>query len=306
MILSFGRPDDLVATIDTIEGGDAAFVAGDDGHHLFDGRPGSVSAFLWSSGEQTIESKVALSIATEKGFARGFGLVGLIGTNLPVGTRIRVRIYGLFIDVAEDYVELGSGVVTELPHGERVCWMLLNDDAETKAPPQNFRASETPFYFWIEIFNDVDGSTAIEAGAEIRIGEIWVGTVEDFQNTGDWRIEYADSDVADSDAKQPFAKRGVPRRTLTFTPANRGEASIFGSESAPEALDFEKLMAQIDRSAQAVYIPRWHTADGAYSHYLTCRTAIFGTATKAASAKHLSGPWFGSGEMVVREAPVPT
>ncbi len=261
---------------------------------LFDGRPDSVTRFTWPSGAQTTSTVLRLQLTW--GAAQVLRGWALLNTSLPEGTRIVVALKrpadsGFTYSPASGTEQR---VVTK-PRGERLAMGVF---------PAGLDAA---IGIELAIYNDVNGSASITASSAQDVGEIVIGSGSLVDHEKSWAIDLVDPTIIErSESSQPWAQAQPPYRELSWTPAYLDEGAVFGDAAAPTVEDFEELWAKLDRGQQALFIPRYLDAAGAYSAQLLHRSAIFGTARKAPQTKHLAGPLYGFGEVLVTEAPIPT
>jgi len=128
---------------------DAAFLS--NSANMNDGRSGTVCSMSFDNGSQSTSVKVTLtlSLTSPLDTTAAIGGVGVINVQgLPLGTKVVV-----------------DGITQRLapgPRGEPCAWFL----------PQTTGNSMT-----VDIYNDVNGTASIAAGAVFGIGEIIVGRV---------------------------------------------------------------------------------------------------------------------------------
>lgn len=158
MLISHSRPSVISWSL---LGAGAAFLTSADA--LDDGRPGSATRIQWLSGSQTTSSVLTLRGAWSSGQIQT-GLIGIVGTTLPVGLRI---VGSLRFDLTWGYSEV-EGTVIEREDGVRVAWFIF---------PEGIEAT-TGIEF--QIYNDVDGVTGITADSTFDIGEAWGGACDNW------------------------------------------------------------------------------------------------------------------------------
>lgn len=268
--------------------------------NLDDGVPGTLTAFNWLSGTQNTATVFKLRGAWASGAIRP-GLVGFSNIRLPVGTKVSVR-FRRSSDPANTYpVTLSSMNIGDIqrifegPRGERTCLFLL--------VPHVVDIVGVEF----SIFNDVNGVSSIAASAPFWIGDVLVRVVTFTEIEAEWTPAPTDTTTANySPDRQPYLDPGLVYHQLTFRlPADTG-ANYFGDPNDANAIDYEKLMAKLDRGQDAVYIPRYVDDDGEFSAHMLHRTAKLGLMTKLPSTTHRNGPYFDSSPATVTEIPIPT
>lgn len=248
---------------------------------LTDGRPGSVTRFLWSAttmGYMQIEATWS---------APAFiGLFGLIGTTLPAGMDVQLhfRIAGTASFTASPLLVY----VVEQPHGERVAW------ARVAAGIEGFDGLR------VTLRNRMDvGFPVVLAGDAVDIGELWIGETTEMDVRSDYSVVYEDPTVTtDTELAQPYHQRGTVRRVITFTPDVQERGPI--GDNPDGVLPVERLIARTNRGRQCVVATHYQGED----EYLLPRTATFGTLTKG-GYRHADGPLFAAETMTLREAPIP-
>lgn len=278
MLISHSRPRNIAWALRSSAGALLSFVTSPE--RLTNGRPGSVTRFVWPAGayaqlEATWDEPSLI------------GLVGLVGTTLPPGMELRVafRIAG-----ASDFVISPAMTrVIRRPMGERVAWMRPAPSVE-----------------WFDgmrlrIQNSLDvGFPFVFPGTHVDLGEIWLGEAEEIDADANWSIEYEDPTVGtETDLMQPYSQRGTVRRIVNFTPSVREETMHGTPDDFPL---IEGLLAKTNRGKQSVVVPRYQGADA----YMLPITATFGTLTGKGSWKHVDGPHYEHATLALREAGIPT
>lgn len=263
---------------------------------LTDGRPGSVTRFVWPAGDP-LDVVVAIEGVWPTAQARKIGLIGIFGTNIPssmvITCQLRLATSGAFVG-AQSF-----RVATELPRGGRVGLHLVN------AVGNSIDGMRLRIQF------PVGGTgTPIAAGSVVEIGELWFGELHEVAHKGKWNVSTEDpsTNTSTSEWMQPTTVRGVPRRVLTWTPAMVDQDGIYNRDpgvGAAVPLDFESLQARIDRGQQAVYIPRHKLPSGVASNHLMSRSAILGVCSKIAGFGHTAGKWYVPDVFTVVESPIP-
>ncbi len=273
MIIGHSRP---TAATWTVSGTGAAILA-----DQFDaGRPDMLSRLRWLSGTQTTAS--VLRLRADWTTAIVPGLLHLAGGGLPVGTKIEVA-WRRAGDAAGTYPYLPAAwanpqrVVAGI-RGERLCTILVKPGATPAVGCE------------VRIYNDVSGSPAIPASAEILLGAVIPCAATEVDIDADWSI-----DLVDPTADNPTA---LPYRSLSFAWAADDQETILGTRA--------QLLARIDRQRRSVYIPRHLDAAGQFDVLMTHRTALIGMLGKPPGARHATGPYFTSSVGNVTEVPVPT
>jgi hypothetical protein len=294
MIFGHSRPRDIVWTVYGTPG--ALMVSSPA--NLSDGRPDTLARLQWMTGTQTTASVLHLRGDWTSG-AIVPRIAGLSNLSLPVGTLIGVS-FRRSTDAVGTYpytpaMQATTQRVFQGPRGEQTAWLIVNPGATAIVGVD------------IAIFNDVDGTASIPASSQFTLGEapITAGTEIDIDTT--WDMTTIDpTTVAFSWSRQPYSVPGCPYRQLTVKTPMDVQTAYFGDIATPTVVDYEELMAKLDRGQSCVYIPRYLDAAGAFSVQLLHRTAIIGVATMLPKATHKAGPYFDSTPITVVEAPIPT
>ena len=259
---------------------------------LTDGRPGSLTRFLWPG--SGAPSGVWVQIEgtwTSPAVALFFGMLNL---SVLQGSLVEVSFRRAFTGTWDTPVD--PVYVEQLSSGARVAYSQLPDVGYT------YTGVRIKLFAMHPIF----GGPALIAGNPVDIGEIWLGVAQDVPILSDWSVADEDPTISrDSELLQPYVRRGTPRRVLTFTPSMRSLDGIYGPRlgigtSADEAA-LEAIKCKLDRGQQVVCVPRHEPGDNA----LMARSAIFGTASKLGGFRHLRGGWYGPGQYTIKEAPIP-
>lgn len=277
MLISHSRPRNIAWALRSSAGALLPFVTSPTA--LTNGRPGSVTRFVWPAGTYT-------QIEATWSEPSPIGLVGLIGTTLPPGMELRVafRIAG----TSDFVVSPAMTRVTERPMGERVAWMR-----------------PAPSLEWFDgmrlrIQNSFDvGFPVVPPGAYVELGELWLGATDEIDAEANWSIEYEDpTSNTETELMQPYSQRGTVRRLLTFTPSVAEQARLNHPSGFPM---MERLLARTNRGQQSVVVPCYEYPDD----YLLPITATFGTLTGKGAWKHIDGPQYEHAPLTLREAGIP-
>jgi len=219
MIASYSRPEDITWNL---VGTGAEFLT--DSAALNDGRPSSATRIQWLSGAQTTSSILYLRATWISGLAN-IRLCGLIGTTLPVGTKVVCRRRK---DLSWDGAQ--EARIIQRHDGVRVVWFYFDEDEEVRDG------------YEFEIFNDVNGVVGIEADSAFDIGEAWGGLCSQWcirPTYGSGREDL--SVMRQSIGGQPFPvrRRALATSQIEFSPVTYTQA--YGDES----LDYirEQLLA---------------------------------------------------------------
>ena len=277
MLISHSRPRNIAWALRNAAGALLPFVTSPA--RLTNGRPGSVTRFVWPTGAYA-------QIEATWSEPSAIGLFGLIGTSLPAGMIVNLafRIAG-----TSDFVV--SPAMTQLirrPMGERVSWVRVAPSLE------GFDGMR------LRLSNSFDvGFPFVFPGTHVDIGEIWLGQAEEIEADANWSMEYEDPTIGtETDLMQPYSQRGTVRRILTFTPSVREETLHGTPDNFPL---IEGLLAKTNRGQQSVAAPRYAGADA----YMLPITATFGTLTGKGSWKHVDGPHYEHASLTMREAGIP-
>ncbi|MBA8886168.1 hypothetical protein FHW12_000359 [Dokdonella fugitiva] len=292
MLLGYGRPQGGTWSVNTANG--AAIVS--DTAQLGDGRPDTLTSFTWITGTQNTSSIFRLRYDWSTAIVPG--LVGLMGMSLPAGTKVSVA-FRRPSDTAGTYPYSPSMAAASQRaiagiHGGRNAWLRVNTGASAVSGCE------------IQIWNDVNGVAAIAAAAPFTTGEAVIAQAAEVQVAAGWTLTWGDPPQPNmSSSGQGYsAYVPPPRRTFSFRFPVDDQNAYFGNTSA-SALDYEQVIALMDRAQPCVYVPRYLDDSGAFSAQLMHRTAIIGVATKVPQLGQKSGPYFDGGGGVVLEYPVP-
>lgn len=288
MIIGHSRPSGT--TWGTSTSGTTAYTARAG---LVDDRPDTTERFTWPSGTQNTSVFLRLRGIWPTAFVPG--LVGLSNVSLPAGTKVIARFRR-----ADDPAATGAGGfpyapmmyadtqrIIEGPRGDRSVWFVVQPGAEQVVGVE------------FQIYNDVDGSATIVAESTFTVGEAVACPVFNIDISDKPSIDNIDPTVATfSGSGMPYVAPGVPYRQLNFRFINDNQTTYFGGQ-------IPQVMAKIDRGQSCVYVLRWRDPSGALSPELLHATALIGVATKLPTFQHEAGPLFSSGQVVVRESPIP-
>lgn len=265
---------------------------------LDDGLPDTVAAFTWLTGTQNTGSVLRL-----RGNWSGAvvpRIIGLSNLTLPAGTKITAAFRrasdgaGTYPYVPAPLNASGLQRTQEGIRGGRSAWLAY--------APGLSAVVGVEFQAW----NDVSGVAAIPAGASFVLGEACVFAGDDLPIAKDWSDEWIDPTMAAfSLSRQPYADVGLPYRRLDFKMPLTTQSRVFGDPSAPSALDYERLLARMDRGQTCLYVPRMRDESGAFSSHLLHRTARLGLATKLPRMDHQTGRWFAGAGGSITEVPIP-
>lgn len=274
MLISHSRPRNIAWALRNAAGTALAFMTTPAA--LTNGRPGSVTRFVWPSGAYA-------QLEATWSDAAPIGLFGIYGTTLPPGMRVDVayRIAGTSVFTASPALTY----VIERPMGERVAWVRATPVLE------GFDAMR------LRIRNSLDvGGAFVAPGTVVELGEIWLGQVDELEVNADWAMDYEDPTAStDTDLMQPYSQRGTVRRVVTFTPTAGEEEPFYENPSRFPRI--ERLLAVCNRGRQTVVAPR-------YDEDFLSVYATFGTMTRG-GLKHVDGPCFEFQQMTLREAAIP-
>jgi len=295
MVIAHSRPDGIVWSFNGVG---ATFVG--PAAALTDDLPSSVSAFTWLTGTQTTASVFELTgdwVTPCKP-----GLAGFSNLLLPVGTLVKVSwrrstdgpgVYPLVLN------SLNPGNAQRIfqgPRGERTALHLL--DAHNSSNIVGVKFS---------IFNDVNGAPLIPAAAQWWTGEALVYQTTYLDIEAEWTATPVDTTVANySPQRQPSIDPGLVYHQLAFRLPWDSQRNYYGHPTDPTAIDYESLMAKLDRGKTALYIPRYLDEDGTFSAHMLHRTAKLGVMSKLPAPTHRNGPYFDSSPITVMETPIPT
>lgn len=289
MLLSHTRVTGIAWSIST-NGAGVSFATSTA--QLTDGRPGSVSRFVWPSHANPDLAWVQMEGTWTAPATTRF--IGILNINMFQGTEIQIT-FRRFGTSTYD-APAGSVYVERLANGVHVAYASLPD----------LGFSYSGVRIKMLAYNAVFGGASIFVGTPVDIGEIWLGQLQDVPIKNDWSCNWEDSSLTrDSELIQPWAQRGTPRRVLQFTPDLRrldgvyGARQGLGTDVANAAL--EKITTRLDRAQQVVCVPRVDAS----GYALMARSAVFGTAIKLGGYRHVRGDVYDTTPFTVREAPVP-
>jgi hypothetical protein len=293
-LFGVARPSDITFTV---SGTGAAIVSSIA--NAIDGRPDSTSRFQWISGAQTTASVWKLRGEWTSG-AFSPRLVGLSNISLPVGTKVSVAFRRSGDTVGTyPYVPTVSNQnqrVVAGPHGERTVWIHMPAGATAVVGVE------------ITIWNDVNGAATIAASQQFNIGDIVVCPGVDVDVQAGWSLKWNDpTTVSFSWNRQPYTTPGCPYRTWAFNFTVDAQEVFWGDPANLTLIDYEELLAFLDRGQFCVYVPRYVDGAGAFSVQMLHRTAFIGIATQLPSWDHNSATWFSTRNgALITEAPIAT
>ncbi|TLY48100.1 MAG: hypothetical protein E6K53_16105 [Gammaproteobacteria bacterium] len=257
---------------------------------LADGNPGSTARFLWPSGAQNTGVNVSIQGSWGTGIVPS--CIALLNCSLPAGTLITFALQRAG-DSGYPY-QVTTQRLMQNPRGEKLALFPFAPGL-TPIIGSQWKAN-----------NDVFGTASIAAGATVDWGELWIAPGMDLSVQSGFNVEYDDPTVMnEAELFQGFEQRRTPRRLLTITPFHLAQPDVFQGGSV-NPMDFEQLLAQIDRGQRTLIIERYTDFSGAYSAALAHRTAVFGRLGKNAAVKHLTGnKWYQPAELLFKEIPIP-
>lgn len=284
MFFGYGRPTGVTWTV---SGTGAAILS--PATQLDDNRPGTVTRLQWLSGAQTTSSVMRLR-ADWSGAAIVPRIVGLSNASLPAGTKITAS-FRRTSDTAGTYPYTPTAYnatqrIIAGPRGEQFAWILLPDGATPITGVE------------IQIYNDVNGTARILAGAQFTIGEavVMAGIDANIQQ-GSNTDEIDPTTVSYSTFRQPYAMPGSVYRQLSFKMVVDVKASYLAT--------YRSLFANLDRGQTGMYVTTYKDGTGTFSADVLHQNAMLGVATKLPGAIQKDGQYFDSNTVVVQETPIP-
>lgn len=233
MLISYSRQDPITWSL---LGTGAAFLT--SSARLTNGRPTSATRIQWLSGTQTTSSVLTLR-GTHSGNTQNIRLCGLIGTTLPVGTKVVCK---RKFDLS--WVGPQEQRVVERSDGVRVVWFYFDEDGSSREG------------FEFEIYNDVNGFAEIVADSDFEIGEAWGGLASE------WCIRPTYQSDRNDFSKQKLSINGQPFPTrrrasaisqLEFTPVLYSKALADGNSLNGES--FKSIRARLLGYKPCVIVP---------------------------------------------------
>lgn len=265
-----------------LAGGAGAQFLTDDGA-LTDGNPGRVTRFQWrDDGSPSTAHFVALQGEFEEGVP--VGLVALLGTTLPPGTRLEVR--GRRATDAGYPYDLGGNsmtqVIVELDDGSHAAIWALPADND---PLVGIEA---------RIYNDDGSGPWADADTYWDIGQFVVMRSVDVAAERGWAVRAMDPSVASRTVGgQLDVVRRRGWRVLDIRIVPQALAKVRGG-GLGNGMDLQRLEAALRGKARCLAVPRWRNpADGTVNAEELHRTAVYGV-TRPAPIDHRAGPWYQS------------
>jgi hypothetical protein len=271
--------------------------------NLDDGRPDTTARFQWPTGASQTTStimKIRADWTTPQFEPR---IIGISNSSLPAGLKVQVA-FRRAADTLGTYpwnptIYNNGQRITALPRGERVCWIFL---------PAGSAGSTILGVEW-QLFNDVNGSVGNSAGLGLfNHGEMVIAPGVDMDIKAGWSLRPFDPTMDSYDVySNPLPDPGCPYRIFSFSFPVDDQKIYFGDASNPTAIDYEELLAFLDRGQFGVYAPRYLNAAGAFDAQAAQRLTFIGRMKTLPSFDQASGSWFqNQSGAVVQESPIPT
>lgn len=242
---------------------------------LTDGSPSTVTRFTW---RQDAGPYVALQ--GEFGAVRRVGIVGLLGTNLPVGAALEVR-GRRPVDSGYTY-ELGGNTLTltaqQLIDGSVAAWWPLPLDLDPITGIE------------LRLINDVDGSPWADADTVVDIGQVVLMPAVEIDHERGWRLVDVDPSIITRTigAQVDTTPRRTYRRLLiALVPAYIDQVRRSGLNGT----DLQRIEQALNGAARCVAIPRWGGIEDIDIDELH-RTAVYGVAAQRSGIAQIAGDWY--------------
>jgi len=129
----------------------------------------------------------------------------------------------------------------------------------------------------------------------------------DFDIKAGWSLTPFDPTMDNFDVySNPIPEPGVPYRIFRFQFPVDAQTVYFGDASNPTAIDYEELIAFLDRGQFGIYAPRYFNTAGAFDAQAAQRFTFIGRMKTLPSWDQASASWFqNQSGAVVQEAPIP-
>lgn len=309
MLISHSRRTD--ATITGLVGyGSTIEPAADDGGYLqhaaalVDSRPGIGALMRFGDTLSTEDERFGVQVTWPTDDPREVRVFGLLGTSLPIGTRVWITyrtaagtwstdsiggntaantIYGV-----SDYER-----VQPLPDGSRGAWMLAQPAVQTFI---------TGFRLWIgrRLETLATGDTAIDPGP-YTLGELWFGEASEWDAFRQWSDDQPDdSRTQASVARQPFASREAPARLLSIDLEHVATSTAIGA--TPDRL--QGIRERLNRRQPCAVLPR-HGLGSLVEAQQMQALALFGAADRVGMIERVGAADRYKMSFAFREFPVP-
>lgn len=236
MRVSYNRPTGITWAI---AGTGASFIT--DATALTNGRPADATRIQWlSTGSPSITDTVTLTATLNTTIKAGCAALLLpnIATAIPTG--VKITFSGKLSGGA---VVLGGDAITNrtvtLPNGATAIFAVF--------PAVNIDK------LIITIYNDQNGSTWATASEYVDLGEVWVGSVADFDVANDLEIQYQGGLLQrQSHNNQQWPLMVQPYRSVPVNVVPMEESVAIGPNSYQD--DFETVAYALSTQATSVII----------------------------------------------------
>lgn len=252
---------------------------------LHDFEPAEQVRLAFAAGAQTIGTTTA--ITGQRVGALVPRVACILGLTVPIG--LRVEIIGKRAADSSYTYDLGGNSqtqrVVEFADGTRGVWWL-------------FDAGLDPIVGWqISLYNDVGGVVALDAEAQIEIGQIIVTAAADIPHELGWSYGYRSTSLRRRTlaAQLQHVSRTAYRQTR-LKPVYDNEAAAHGAGLAG-AEDWQRLLARFARRPFSVVVPRVLNTDHAQ------RLSAFGIVSNDPTIQQLVGPLWQMQEVIFEEIP---
>lgn len=288
MIFGHSRPEHITWTV---SGPGAAILS--PANLLDDGRPDTLTRFRWISGTQNTSS--VLRIRGDWATPLPIGMVYVSNVTLPAGTKMTI---------AARRASDGAGTYPYVPASYNPTQRVVAGVRGGKTAGILFQPGASQIVgIEVQLSNDVDGVASIPASQLFELGDIAPAQVTMVDIDADWSLDPTDPTrtvwLPDGG---PASLPGVVWRTLSFKlPADDQSAWFNGF-----GVDYEMLLARLDRGQRAIYVPRHINSNGQFDAAAFHRTAAFGVMTKLPKMSHEAGPYLRGDGGTVREIPIPS
>ena len=269
----------------SLTGSGAAFVTDDSG--LDDGWPQRRTRISFTDTDpQTIAEVVGLRRTVTTAFVPRVGY--LLGMRRPGGGSLagmKVELRGKrAADVDFDYALGGNSLtqrLVEFVNGTVGCFWLLDDGLEGIVGHE------------LKLFNDVDGSTALDPSEVFDVGEHGVMPAVEVPIRSQFKLFPIDPTVKRrTGGSQLDRVRRDPYRQLQCEFALAQDSEVF-REGLANDMDWQRLEYALLTGEPCVVMPRWTNA-GVFDADTLHRFALFGEMSSSDGVHHRAGPWWQS------------
>lgn len=262
-----------------------------------DGRPDTLGRIQWIGGAQTTSS--GTSLRADWAAAQAIRVCALSNISLPPGTSVNVS-FRRAGDAAGTYPYVPSGDtnnpqrIQQLERGEQTIIFVM--------PVGTTPVIGARFTF----VNDVNGVASIAASSTFTIGQVIIRSGLECDIKPGWSIKRTDPTVSNFSNQTPYTNPGSPFRVFQFEFPLDVQTAYYGDAAAPTLIDYEEIVAKLDRGKSVFYLPRYRNAAGVIDPQILHRAAFLGTLTQLNTVTQKTGPYFDSDRFTVLESPIPT